>query len=319
MSLAIVRAGEVAALHMIGRRQLDDPAPVDASTVFEAASLTKPLVSFIALQLFEEGSLDLAAPLERICGAYVPDDPRASLVTPAHVLMHTSGFPNIVSDRTPLRTHFSPGARFSYGSSAFAWLQRAMEKTTGKSLEALARERVFERFGMVDSSLQWQPRFEANHARGHEMDGTPVPKRRPASPAASWSLHTTARDYARFVQAVLHAEGLTAEMHMQWLAPAVSASRGIDDVLDENPTEEKDIAWGLGWGLERSSGCFFHWGHTPGFRAFVIGTLATKDAVVWFANSARGLRLGRVLLPLILPGPHASLDWLQVGATVHGP
>lgn len=313
VSFAVLQAGAIASIQTVGHRSPDRVAAVDAATVFEAASLTKPLVSFIALQLVDEGRLSLTAPLESLCGPYVPGDPRAALITPAHVLTHTTGLPNIVTKERPLETYFTPGARFSYGSSAFAWLQRAMEKVTGQSLEDLARERVFERCGMDDSSLHWQDRFEANHAQGQEMDGTLVPKRRPAAAGASWSLHTTARDYARFVQLVLHARGLTAEMHARWLTPAVRATRGIDDVLAESPAEENDIAWGLGWGLEPSQGCFFHWGHNPGFRAFVMGNPGTKDAVVWFANSARGLRLGRLVLPVLLPGEHASMDWLQVG------
>lgn len=319
VSLAVLRRGEITSIHAVGRRGPDDAAPVDVSTVFEAASLTKPLVAFIALQLAEEGRLDLTAPLESLCGPYVPGDPLSAMITAAHVLTHTSGLPNIVTKETPLRTYFVPGARFSYGSSAFPWLQRAMEKLTGQSLEDLARERVFDRLGMDDSSLQWQERFEANHASGQEMDGTPVPKRRPAAAGASWSLHTTARDYARFLQLVLHAQGLGSEMHARWLAPAVRASRGIDDVLDPSPAQAHDIAWGLGWGLEPSQARIFHWGHSPGFRAFVIGNPKTKDAVVWFANSARGLRLGRLVLPEILPGPHAAMEWLQVGSTVQGP
>jgi CubicO group peptidase (beta-lactamase class C family) len=319
VSLAVLREGEITSVHAVGQRAADDAAPVDVHTVFEAASLTKPLVSFLALQLVEEGRLDLDAPLQSVCGPYVPDDPRAALITPAHVLTHTSGLPNIVTAETPLKTWFTPGARFSYGSSAFPWLQRAMEKITGHSLEDLARERVFGPLGMGDSSLHWQERYEANHAQGHEMDGTPVPKRRPQAAGASWSLHTTARDYARFVQLVLRAQGLSAALHARWLEPVVHATVGIDDVQDESPAEAHDIAWGLGWGLEPSQACFFHWGHIPGFRAFVIGNRRTKDAVVWFANSARGLRLGRLLLPMILPGPHASLDWLQVGQTVQGP
>jgi CubicO group peptidase (beta-lactamase class C family) len=319
VSLAVWRAGEIASIHAVGRRSADAVAPVDVHTVFEAASLTKPLVSFIALQLAKEGRLDLASPLQSLCGPYVPEDPRAALITAAHVLTHTTGLPNIVGKETPLKTYFVPGRRFSYGSSAFAWLQRAIETITGKSLEELARERVFEPFGMGDSSLLWQERFEANHAQGQEMDGTAVPKRRPAAAGASWSLHTTAADYARFVQLALHSDGLSTDMHARWLAPAVRATRGIDDVLDECPAEEEDVAWGLGWGLEPSQACFFQWGHSPGFRAFIMGNARTKDGVVWLSNSARGLRLGRLLLSVILPGPHASMDWLRVGSTVQGP
>lgn len=318
LSLAVLRGGEIALVHAAGRRGPHDEAEVSTATVFEAASLTKPLVSFIALQLAEEGRLDLAAPLHAICGPYVRDDARADAITATHVLTHTSGLPNIAGPEAPLRTHFAPGARFSYGSSAFAWLQRAMEAVSGQPLEELARQRVFEPFGMSRSSLQWQERFESDHARGQEMDGEPVAKRRPAAAAASWSLATTATDYARFVRAVLRAQGLSPVMHARWFAPAVRASQGIDDVLNGAPGEEDDVAWGLGWGLEPSQGCFFHWGHNPGFRAFVMGRPATGDAVIWFANSARGLRLGRLVLPLVLPGQHAALEWLQVGRTLQG-
>jgi CubicO group peptidase (beta-lactamase class C family) len=217
---------------------------------------------------------------------------------------------------TPLKTYFTPGARFSYGSSAFTWLQRAMETVTGQPLEELAGRRVFEPFGMRRSSLQWQHRFESNHARGHETDGQPLPKRRPSGASASWSLVTTSSDYARFLGAVLQARHLSPAMHARWFAPAVRATACIDDVSNSSPVEEDDVAWGLGWGLEPSQACFFHWGHNPGFRAFVMGKLATGDAVVWFANSARGLRLARRILPLVLPGQHRSVEWLQVAKTL---
>ncbi|RYZ04813.1 MAG: class A beta-lactamase-related serine hydrolase [Comamonadaceae bacterium] len=319
LSLAVLRDGEITFVDAFGHRGAHHARPVDTDTVFEAASLTKPLVSFIAMQLAEEGQLDLAATLQSICGSRIPDDPRAGQITATHVLTHTSGLPNIVTAQAPLRTHFAPGARFSYGSSAFSWLQRAMETVSGQSLDVLARERVFDRFAMHSSSLQWEERFEANHAQGHEMDGSPVPKRRPAVPAASWSLTTTARDYAHFVRAVLRGEGLSAPMHARWLTPAVWATRGIDDVQADSPETQDDVAWGLGWGLEPSQGCFFHWGHMPGFRAFVMGHPATKDAVVWFANSARGLRLGRSILPAVIPGRHEAMDWLQVARTLQEP
>jgi len=195
-------------------------------------------------------------------------------------------------------------------------LQRAIEQVAGSSLEELAHTRVFAAFGMADSSLHWRERFESNHAQGHELDGQAVPKRRPATAGASWSLLTTATDYARFVQGVLRGRGLSSGMHMRWLAPAVPAREGVDDVLNPNTAEEEDVAWGLGWGLEPSGNCFFHWGNSPGFRAFVIGNVASQDAVVWFTNSARGLRLGRFILPAILPGPHRSLEWLQIGSTL---
>jgi CubicO group peptidase (beta-lactamase class C family) len=219
-----------------------------------------------------------------------------------------------VRDEAPLKTYFTPGERFSYGSSAFAWLQRAMETVTGKSLQCLAGERVFDPFGLEDSSLEWQTRFEGNHAEGHDWDSLPVPKRRMERAQASWSLVTTATDYARFLQAVLKGTSLSSEILAQWFAPVVHPRQGdnAEDLLGENPPAE-NISWGLGWGLEPTEQCFFHWGHSPGFRAFVIGNRATADAVVWLANGARGLRLAHDILPATLSGQHPSIDWMQIG------
>jgi CubicO group peptidase (beta-lactamase class C family) len=314
LQLATLRAGRPQRAEWYGIRGAHDRAPVDAQTVFEAASLTKPLVALIALQLAEEGRLDLAAPLVQICGEYVPDDFRARSITSLHVLNHTSGLPNIVREEAPLKTYFEPGERFSYGSSAFAWLQRAMQTVTGASLEALARERIFEPLGMRDSSLEWQMRFAANHAQGHEWNGEAVPKRRLESAQASWSLLTTATDYLRFVRMVLEQKGLSASMYERWFAPAALVRQGenAEDLVGANPPDP-NVAWGLGWGLEPAQRCFFHWGNSPGFRAFVLGNRATRDAVVWFANSARGLRLAHSVLPETVAGEHPSVAWLQIG------
>ncbi len=314
VAIANLRSGNVITERYFGIRGTHDPSPVDAQTVFEAASLTKPLVSFIALQLVDEGLLDLDVPLLDLCGEYVPNDTRAHRITSRHVLTHTSGLPNIVREAAPLQTYFAPGERFSYGSSAFAWLQRAMQTVADRPLEALARERVFAPLGMAHSSLEWQDRFAANHAQGHEWEGEPVPKRRVEAAQASWSLLTTASDYVRFVRAVLRAEGLSSHSHAQWFSPAVQVRQGdnAEDLAGANPPNPH-VAWGLGWGLEPAQQCFFHWGHSPGFRAYVVGNRATRDAVVWLANSARGLRLAHIVLPETVPGEHPSVQWLQIG------
>jgi CubicO group peptidase (beta-lactamase class C family) len=315
VSLAALREGTRSVEHYFGVRGAHDRAEVDAATVFEAASLTKPLVAYIALQLFEEGLLDLQKPLFDICGEYVPGDSNSHRITAFHVLTHTSGLPNIVRDKAPLRTYFLPGERFSYGSSAFAWLQRAMETVSARPLEMLARERVFEPLGMRHSSLEWQERFTVNHAQGHEWEGQPVPKRRVQTAQASWSLLTTASDYIGFVQHVLARRGLAAASYDQWFVPHVNTRQGDDaeDLFGQNPPD-LNVAWGLGWGLEPFQGCFFHWGNNPGFRALVLANRATQDAVVWFANSARGLRLVHTVLPEAVPGEHPSVEWLRIGS-----
>ncbi|HEX8602347.1 MAG TPA: serine hydrolase domain-containing protein, partial [Pseudoduganella sp.] len=297
----------------LGRRGGHDPAPVDQHTVFEAASLTKPLVAYLALQLADRGALDLDQPLSAICGEFVPGDAAALEITARHVLSHTCGLPNLVTEATPLKTYFAPGTRFSYASTGFGYLQRALERTTGESIEDTARRAVFQPFGMEDSSLRWQPRFDANHAAGHDWDGNGEAKRRVEQPHASWSLHTTASDYARFLQAVLDGHGLSALAREIWFMPVVRPPTGgnAEDLQGLQP-RDPDVAWGLGWGLEPATECFFHWGHSPGFRAYVVACRRSRDAVVWFANSAGGLRFAHEILAQALPGDHPSLRWMHL-------
>jgi CubicO group peptidase (beta-lactamase class C family) len=96
VSLATLRAGARGPGYDFGIKGAHDNSVVDTQTVFEAASLTKPVVAFIALQLVEEGRLDLHQPLFDICGEYVPGDLRSRQITAFHVLAHTSGLPNMV-------------------------------------------------------------------------------------------------------------------------------------------------------------------------------------------------------------------------------
>jgi len=223
---------------------------------------------------------------------FVSDDLRSRQITAFHVLTHTSGLPNIVRDGTPLRTYFNPGERFSYGSSAFAWLQLAIEAKSGRRLEALAREHVFDPLGMRRSSLEWQARFTENHAQGSEWDGGPVQKRLVRTAQASWSLLTTASDYIGFVQHVLARGGLAAATYDQWLLPRVLTRQGDDaeDLNGDNP-QDPNVAWGLGWGLE------------PSQNSFSIGEIALGSAHSSSPIAKHRMRLSG------LRTQHAASDW----------
>ena len=187
-----------------------------------------------------------------------------------------------------------------------------METVAGMSLEALARQRIFEPFRMRASSLEWQGRFAHNHAQGHDWKGDPVPKRRVEAAQASWSLLTTAADYILFLRAVLREQGLSPKMYARWFTPTGRQCDDAQDLFGVHPPDQ-NVAWGLGWGLEPAQNCFFQSGHSPGFRAYVVGNRVTKDAVVWFANAACGLRLAHTILPATLPGEHPGVRWLNIG------
>ena len=83
------------------------------------------------------------------------------------VLSHGTGLPNWGGEQLTLQ--FEPGTAYGYSGEGFVYLQKAIERATGQSLEALARREVFEPLGMTRSSYIWQERFEGNAAYGEGL------------------------------------------------------------------------------------------------------------------------------------------------------
>lgn len=296
---------------VFGIQSVETNRPVDAQTVFEAASLSKPVVAYAALQLMDAGTLDLDVPLSHIIGPLVPDDVASAAITPRHVLSHTTGLPNWRRNEFPLRTYFLPGSRFSYSGEGFVYLQSAIEHLTGEPLDALIKQLVFDPLGMNTSSFLWQDSFSENAAIGHGSDGTVEPKFKPGKANAAFSLHTTASDYGRFVLSAMDGALLEEGTAQLWMETQVPTPHDRFEDLGRPPTDtDFNVTWGLGWGIEPDSNSFFHWGANPGATAFVLGVPKERTAVVVFINSDAGLKFVPSIINHISPGPHPALTWL---------
>lgn len=297
-SLAELRGGRIVAAWGAG---VTTPggAPVDSLTVFEGASLTKPMVAAGVLRMAARGEIDLDRPLFRYL-AY-PDierDPRYRRITTRMVLSHTTGFPNW-RRASPLTIQFEPGSSFGYSGEGFVYLQRVIEHLTGEDLAAWARREVLEPAKMHRSSLVWEERFAANVALPHDPFGGALPKQHPAAANAAWSLHTTAGDYARLLLAIRDGSLVGATWTRAMRSPAIAVVDGV--------------TWGLGVGLQGTgdSLAVWHWGDNTGFKAFAIVFQHSGDGVVYLSNADHGMSIVHELLTAAFGAGQAAERYLD--------
>ena len=174
IGIAVVEAGQLAWSRGFGVRDAQGPAPVDATTLFEMASLSKPLFAYLVLQLVDRGELALDAPLVAYARPdYLARNPWIDAITVRDVLRHSTGLPNWRAhpEREALVPAVAPGVRIDYSGEAFFWLQLAIEAVTGESLDRTARRLLFAPAGMRDSSFGWDAVMAGRSVRGHRPPG----------------------------------------------------------------------------------------------------------------------------------------------------
>jgi CubicO group peptidase (beta-lactamase class C family) len=178
--LAAGRAGRPPLFAAAGHYGLEDPRPVDTTTVYDLASLTK------VVGLTTIGKLDLNAPVQRYVPAF--KGPHKERVTVRHLLTHSSGLPAwrplyieattralalALTDTTPLTA--DPGARSEYSDLGTIVLTQVVEAIAGERLDALLERRLFAPLGMRDTRYlppdAWRPRIAPTE---RSQDGTVI-------------------------------------------------------------------------------------------------------------------------------------------------
>jgi len=297
----LLQNGTAASHLAVGAREAGKPERVTRNTVFEAASLSKPVVAFMTLKLVDQGTLSLDEPLSRYLPLVDLNDPRASAITARMVLSHTTGLQNERIDNDTLALAFKPGSAFRYSGEAYTYVGHVLEKITGQSLDVIARSLVFDPLGMNRSSFVWEDRLADDAATGHGSYGQTLAPSRPEIARGAATLHTTADDYARFMSAVIRGEGLTDSSRRMLITPTITVTEGI--------------RWTAGWSHETSQHDSALWHHgdnsRSGFTAFAWVNPKTGTGIVYLANSTTGLSVLREILGSISPGIHPAADWIN--------
>jgi CubicO group peptidase (beta-lactamase class C family) len=315
LSMAVIRDGKTTWVHGFGVKNAKTGQPVSGDTVFEAASLSKPVFAYGVLKLVEQGKLGLDVPLTTyLSKPFVEGDERLAKITARIVLSHRTGFPNWRGADKSLPIYFTPSGRFSYSGEGYIYLQRVVEQITGKPLNDYMTEAVFKPLGMTSSSYIWRTDFDERTATGHNADGDGVPLWKPKEAGAASTLNTTARDYALFVAAVLNGKGLKPAMLHAMETPQIALDPECRNCTKREPKElSKKLFWGLGWGIQRTDrgDALWHWGDNGEFKCFVMAEPKTKSGVIMFTNSENGLAIAKPVIDEAMGAESLMFAWLK--------
>ena len=287
LALAIIEEGKVAHVAACGRRSAERNLPLTVDTIMYGASLTKTAFACLVLQLVDEGRLGLDAPVGELLPRPLPeytdyadlaDDERWRLLTPRILLMHSSGFANFrwLEADGRLRFHHDPGRRYGYSGEGFYILQLILEEGLGLDVGREMQTRVFDRFGMTNTSIA---------------------------------------DQARLWVGIVRGDGLSAASRAEPVRPQapITSLHQFPTLMAE--TEPRNAGIGLAAGLavvtfrDRTGPAWFKGGHNDWTGNMVIGFENGKRCLVMIANDARAERIYPALARLILGTSKMPWTW----------
>ncbi len=289
LGLGIIERGQLRQVRVYGELRKGEAAPFN--TLFNVASLTKPVTAMVALKLVHLGKWDLDEPLFHYwTDPDVAGDPRHRKLTTRLVLSHQTGFPNWrwMLEGEKLAFQFEPGTKYQYSGEGMEYLRKALEKKLGKSLDRLAAELIFDPLHMEDTRFFPDSRLLAPDSRlatGYDPQGKSYPHVKNAGPNAADDLLTTIGDYGRFLVNVIEGAGLNPELFSEMQRPQVPTRNGKH--------------FGLGferYDLDGGDFALSHGGADKGVQAIFFIFPRTGDGLLIFTNVDDGYKVYESLL-----------------------
>jgi len=310
-SWAVIEDGEVHQTGTAGLVEAGGSVAVRPDTLFQAASISKPVAVLAMLRLVDRGLLDLDEDVNRKLTSWQvpPTGSWQPVVTLRQLASHSAGltvhgFPGYRHDDAlpttvqildgvrpantfGVRVDLVPGTQFRYAGGGTIVLQQLLEDVTGTPFRQVVRELVLEPLGMSDSDYAQPlpPELHGRAATAHDELGRPFDGRWHAYPElAAAGLWTTPTDLAMLSIGIqrMYAGAddalLSPALAREMLTPQIAASPQIGG-LDH---------LGLGFFLDHSGQRFGHGGGNAGFRCHLLAYRDTGQGAVVMTNADRG-------------------------------
>lgn len=282
LGIGIISDGKLKQIKTFGKLKRDVPAPYN--TIWNVASLTKPVTAIVALKLVSQGKWNLDEPLDHFwIDPDIAKDPNHKLLTTRIILSHQTGFPNWRSfnESKKLDFKFKPGTQYQYSGEGLEYLRKALEKKFRKTLDQLASELIFEPLKMNDTQMIWNDKLDlSRYAVNYDKSGNAYEPTKNKTASAADDLLTTVEDYGKFLSSVMNSEGLSKKV--------------FDDLVSHQVQTKKNKYFGLGfeiYDLGNENYALSHGGADLGVQTIFILLPKTKQGLIIFTNVDDGYKI----------------------------
>jgi CubicO group peptidase (beta-lactamase class C family) len=289
ISLALMEGDRVVYAKSYGIKQLSKKNKVNPETVFEACSLSKSFMVYMAYKLAEEGKLDLDRPIHEYLepGPMLDHDPRYKKITTRMILSHSSGLEDWPFDNDPAKMDMlsAPGEKFHYSSLGYNYLGATIEAIMKKPYDQYIPEMVMTPLKLKNTFTRFRfdsvrnQEIPADYAVGHDAFDKEFDKWKNTEGLPSSGISTTAVEYAQLIVALMDGKHLSAASVQQILAPMMRTS-----------TDDQGYYYGTGFELlcTPKDTIIGHGGSNPGFKGQLFYSPRQKRGFVFLTNSNQG-------------------------------
>jgi CubicO group peptidase (beta-lactamase class C family) len=268
--------------------------PASENTIWNVASLTKPVTAATIMNLVNTGKLGLDEPVfPYFIDPDIKDETWAKELNARIFLSHQTGFKNWrrMEPDHKLRFHYEPGKGYGYSGAGYEYLRRAVENKLGMNLQQLGEGWLFVRAGMRNTHFGWNDNLDSTRfAWAYAANGERYDYTYKDFNAADW-LVTSMDDYCRFGLFVINGEGISKKSFQEVTRVQVHM---------DTTTAHRDQGMGLGWevirGLPHHEYVLTHTGSDAGVATLVLLLPSSKRGIVIFTNGDEGAKfIARVL------------------------